>query len=143
METRSPAIGATVNLPSNKALELIGVYDADGGWRGELAYFFSHLLGRQHCSLCDITNSPVRRKASWDAMVAGLGVPFTLLHRDGRPPDVASATGDGVPTVLARLESGELIELLGPGDLDEIRGDVTAFRYQLLAALSRRAISLP
>jgi hypothetical protein len=142
METRSPAVGATVNFSCSKAVELIGVYDADGGWRGELAYFFGHLLGRQHCSLCDITNSPVRRKASWDAMVAGLGVPFSLLHRDERPLDVASAAGDHVPAVVARLESGELIELLGPRELDEIQGDVTAFRDRLLAALRERAISL-
>jgi len=129
-----------VRFPGGKIVELIGIYNADGGWAGEVSYFFGHLLGRQHCSLCDITNSPMRRKASWDAMVAGLGIPFTLLHRDERSPEVASATGDRVPTVLGRMQSGELIELLGPGELDEIRGDITAFRGRLLAALGARTV---
>ena len=133
-----------MSLPGRMVVtELIGIYDADGGWQGELSYFVGHLLGRRQCSLCDITNSPLRRKESWDAMTAGLGVPFALLHRDERPPDVASATGDRVPTVLARLESGELLALLTPGELDEIQGDVAAFRDRLLAALKVRSISLP
>jgi len=60
---------------TENATELIGVYDADGGLRGELSCVFGHQPGRRQCGLCDITHSPVRRKAAWDAMVAGLSVP--------------------------------------------------------------------
>ncbi len=59
--------------------EYIGVYHADGGLVGEAKYVLGHLLGRTHCSLCDITHSPVRRKKQWDAFVDSLGVPFRLL----------------------------------------------------------------
>ena len=41
---------------------LIGVYDADGGLRGELAYVLGHLAGRAECALCDITHSAVRKE---------------------------------------------------------------------------------
>ena len=33
----------------------MGVYDADGGLLGELAYLTGRILGIAHCALCDIT----------------------------------------------------------------------------------------
>jgi len=79
---------------------LVGVYRAEGSLRGEIAYVVGKLLGTAHCALCDITHSPVRRKAAWDRMAAGLGVPFELVHLDERDADppatalVAFATDD-------------------------------------------------
>ena len=65
-----------------------------------------------------------------------------MLHRNERPPDVAAATTNRVPSVLARLGSGELLELLGPHDLDEVQGDVARFRGRLMAALDERSLAL-
>ena len=31
---------------------LVGVYDADGGIRGEVAHVLGHLVGRTECALC-------------------------------------------------------------------------------------------
>lgn len=107
---------------------LVGVYHADGGLRGEASYVLGKLLGSAHCSLCDITHSPWRRKPAWDAMAARLGVPFHLVHRDEWPRTV--------PTPLVLGFSGQQeLQLLGPDDLEELGGSVAAFEAALRAAV--------
>ena len=83
--------------------ELVGVYDADGGLLGEAAYVWGRLRGSRHCSLCDITHSPWRRKPAWDAMAAELPVPMRLRHRNELDQGLAAVVARvGVPVVLAR-----------------------------------------
>ena len=86
-------------------VEVVGVYDADGGVVGELSYVIGHLLHRTDCSLCDVTHGSLRRKPQWDAMVARLPVRVRLVHRnetsaDERPETVAPSRG---PTRAASL----------------------------------------
>lgn len=108
--------------------ELIGVYDADGGPRGEAAYVVGKFLGRAHCSLCDITHSPWRRKPEWNRMVASVGLPVTLLHRNEVPDDLRPVvSAAGTPVVLHRPSSGEPYVLLGRDDLDRLDGSVASF----------------
>ncbi|MCU0262435.1 MAG: hypothetical protein MUF09_02025 [Candidatus Nanopelagicales bacterium] len=119
---------------------LVGVYHADGGPLGEAKYIVGKLLGTAHCALCDITHSPVRRKPDWDRMVAGLGVPFQLLHLNEMAPDVAAATARvGSPVVLARLSDGTIEPVLRADELEELGGSVEAFADALHAALAARA----
>ena len=116
--------------------EYIGVYHADGGPVGEVKYVVGKFLGRAHCALCDITHSPVRRRPQWDAMVAGLGAPFVLLHLNEMPADVAAVVAtSGSPVVLGRTTDRQLHVLLGPDELDSMHGSVSEFA----AALSRAA----
>jgi hypothetical protein len=118
------------------------VYNAHGGVRGELTYAVGKLLGRSHCALCDITHATVRRKPAWDAMVARLGVPFDLVHRDEMSSDVATAAqSSGTPMVVARLPDGRLEILLAPGDL-EVGGEVGAFETALRDSVHRRGLRL-
>ncbi len=113
----------------------LGVYDADGGLAGELRYVVGHLLGTAECALCDITHSPVRRKRSWDAMVASLPVPFDLRHRNELTDVEQQALADmTLPTVVAELADGSHIELLGIEDLRACGGDVDAFATRLTQA---------
>jgi len=120
--------------------QLIGVYHAEGGLTGELRYVVGKLLGTTHCSLCDITHSPVRRKREWDAMVLRRGVPFSLLHLNELPEDVARVVGTaGSPIVLARAANGALQVVLGPAELDSLDGSVAAFERSLDMSLERRA----
>ena len=119
---------------------LTGIYDADGGVRGELAYVVGRLRRTVHCGLCDITHSPVRRKREWDAMVAGLGVPFDLLHRNEQA--MGSRFDGPLPAVLAEVD-GERVMLLDPVSLDRAEGDVRAFRAALQSALEAHALVLP
>lgn len=112
--------------------EYVGVYHADGGLVGEAKYIVGHLLGRTHCSLCDITHSPVRRKKQWDGFVAGLGVPFRLYHLNEMPADVAAVVHEvGSPVVLARGGDG-LHVALGPAALEQLGGSVEEFGRALL-----------
>jgi hypothetical protein len=114
--------------------EYIGVYHADGGLVGETKYFFGHLFGRVHCSLCDITHSPVRRKKQWDAFVHSLGVPFRLYHLNEMPSDVAARVAvTGSPVVLARTDT-DVVVLLDQAQLDRLDGSVAAFAGALAAS---------
>ena len=120
--------------------EIVGVYHADGGVVGESKYFFGKFLGLSHCSLCDITHSPVRRKPDWDRMVQRLGVPVTLLHRNELSPDlVDSVTEYGTPVIMARRDDGEILPLLTSDELDNLSGSVESFESRLTAALARQA----
>ena len=112
----------------------LGVYDADGGLVGELAYVVGHLLGRTECALCDLTHT-WRRKPEWDRMVARLGVPFELAHRNEVTDAAAlAAIADaGLPVVLARDPSGAWHPVLRQADLERAAGSVDAFERMLLA----------
>ena len=95
---------------------IIGVYDADGGLRGEIAYLAGKLAGR-HCTLCDITHSPVRRRREWDAYVSTLPVPFEVVHRNERTPALEAATEGREACVVALCDDGTITLLLGNDDL--------------------------
>ena len=124
-------------FPDAELDHLVGVYDADGGVLGETRYVIGHLLGLVGCSLCDITHSPVRRRPAWDALVAGLGVPFQLRHRNELTPELATAvTRAGVPVVLGVLADGSVHTLLDGAALDRLDGSVAAFGRGLAAALA-------
>jgi hypothetical protein len=120
--------------PTPVVRELVGVYDVDGGVAGELRYVLGHLLGRAECALCDVTHGTVRRKPAWDAMVGRLGVPITLVHRNERTPEVAAATGDALPCVVAMTDSG-IVPVLDAAALSSCAGDITRFESDVAAAL--------
>jgi hypothetical protein len=106
------------------ATEVVGVYDADGGLVGEAAYVWGRLRGTVHCSLCDITHSPLRRKPAWDRLVAGLPVPVRLLHRNELDADVAAAVAvTGLPVLLVH-DDGGWRPLVGADELDALDGSV-------------------
>ena len=112
----------------------LGVYDADGGLVGELAYVLGHLLGRTECALCDITHT-WRRKPEWDAMAERLGVPFELAHRNEVTDAAAlAAIADaGLPVVLARGAGWSWHPVLRRDDLERAGGSVAEFERLLRA----------
>jgi hypothetical protein len=114
-------------------IRLIGVYDADGGLRGEIAYLAGKVAGR-HCTLCDITHSPVRRRREWDAYASTLPVPFDLVHRNERSRAVAEATEGREACVVAECDDGSIVFLLGNADLEQAR-DVAGLASALATAL--------
>jgi hypothetical protein len=120
----------------SEIVEAVGVYDADGGVRGELAYVVGHLLGRLECSLCDITHSSVRRKPQWDAMASRLAVPVRLVHRnEATAAERASWSSVGLPVVLGATDGGEHVVLLDRQALGALDGSVEAFEQALGRAL--------
>ena len=119
MAWRGPWEAAGVSGP--QISRLVGVYDAEGTLRGELAYFVGARLGRAHCSLCDITHGLLRERAEWRACRAGLPVPFATFHRDDQPDEVRAAVAGRAPVVVADTDQG-VVELLDPEALDACGG---------------------
>jgi hypothetical protein len=111
--------------PPREVVRLIGVYDADSTWRGELSYWISARLGRAHCSLCDITHGLLRERPEWTTCRSAFPVPFDTYHRDDQPDSVRAATGDSAPAVVA-VTMGETVPLLGPTELAACRGSIDA-----------------
>lgn len=109
--------------PIGRIVRLIGVYDADGTLRGELAYWVGARLGRRHCSLCDITHGSVRQRPEWKACQADLPVPFDTYHRNDQPDRIRSAAGRQAPVVVAETDAGQVM-LLGPDDLETCDGSI-------------------
>lgn len=124
-----------------RVTSLVGVYDADGGLRGELAYLTGKLAGR-HCALCDITHSPVRRRQAWDSYVAGLPVPFEVLHRNERSEPLRIATAGHEPCVVAHTDDGGIVMLLDAAGLAHA-ADVSGLARALDVALAARGLELP
>jgi hypothetical protein len=102
---------------TTRVRRLVGVYNADGTLRGEVAYVVGKLLGRAHCGLCDITHGAVSEKAEWKACRAALPVQFDTYHRNDQPDACRPLTDGRLPAVLAETDAG-YVHLLGPAELD-------------------------
>jgi hypothetical protein len=119
---------------------LISIYNADGGIVGELKYFFGHLIGVAKCELCDVTHSPIRRKASWDRLAGELkseyGLDFTLKHLNERTESENQASEGRAPCVLAEYPDGSLGMFLDREELRVVDGNVDSFSQLVRARLT-------
>ena len=104
-----------------QVVRLVGVYDAEGTLRGELAYWVGARLGRAHCSLCDITHGLLTERSDWRDCRRGLPVPFDTYHRDDQPEEVRAAVEGLGPVVVAETATG-IVPLLGPHELEACDG---------------------
>jgi hypothetical protein len=120
----------------------VGVYDADGTLRGEVAYWIGARLGRAHCSLCEITHGAVRQRPEWTACREALPVPFTTFHRDDQPEAVRVATGGRSPVVVAETDAG-IVELLDDAAIEGCAGSVDALTEALTTAVAARGLTWP
>jgi hypothetical protein len=121
---------------------LVGVYDADGTWRGELVYWVGARLGRRHCSLCDITHGTIRERPDWAAFKTRWPVEFVTFHRDDQPPEVRRAAAGRAPAVVADTSAGPIL-LLGPGELDACGGSINQLVAAIDTAVSDRRLNWP
>lgn len=120
----------------------IGVYNAEGTLRGELAYWFGKRLGRAHCALCDITHGSVRERPDWQRCRDGLPVPFDTYHLDDQPDAVRTLTDGRTPAVLADTRGGPVF-LLGPEELEEAQSDPDALVVLLREAVEAAGLPWP
>ena len=123
-------------------LRLVGVYDADGTLRGELAYWFGARMGRRHCALCDITHGSIRERKDWRQCRDELGVAVDTVHRDEASSDVMAMVGGDLPAVVAITAQG-LTPLLGPRELQGCQGSPTAMVDALVVAADRHRLIAP
>ena len=130
-------------VPSaGEIVRLIGVYDADGTLRGELAYWLGARLGRTHCALCDITHGLVRQRADWTRCRAALAVDFDTYHRDDQPAPVRAAIDNELPAVVAETTDG-IVLLLGPDELAACRRSPDRLLEAVERAVTRFGLSWP
>ena len=125
-----------------RIIRLVGVYDADGTLRGELAYWVGARLGRTHCALCDITHGLARERADWKSCRAGFAVPFDTYHRNDQPENVSAASGGVVPVVLAETDDGFVV-LVGPEELSACAGSVDQLTRAIELAVARAGLAWP
>ncbi len=119
-------------VEQNMAIKtLIGVYKADGGLVGELAYFFGHLVGTKECSLCDITHSPFRKKREFKELETSLrndfGIAFRLVHMNERTEKELAASAGREPCVLLQHEDDSISMFLDFMELKAADGSVKSF----------------
>ena len=118
---------------------LIGIYNADGGLRGEIAYLLGHMVGTAECALCDITHSPFRKKRAWKEMeerlVEELGHEMVLRHRNETTEAEAKASAGREPCVLIEGDDGNLSMIVDWNDLRVADGSVEVFERILRSKL--------
>ena len=118
---------------------LIGVYNANGTLRGELAYWIGAKLGRAHCALCDITHGGIRERPEWAMCRARFPVSFDTFHRDDQPTDVRQFLNGTAPDVVADTDAG-LILLLGADELAACDGSPEELAASIESAAGRRGL---
>lgn len=123
------------------SVSLIGVYDADGSFAGEIRYWVGARLGRTHCSLCEITHGLFREKSEWRDCRDSLNVEFSTFHRDDAPGDVLEACKHQLPVVVAR-RGDDLLVVMGPQELESLGGDVARFEAELKQSCAAKGIIL-
>lgn len=122
---------------SGEVVEVLGVYDADGGLRGEVAHAVGEVLGRASCELCDITHSRVRRKPAWDALVRAHDVRVRVAHRNELAHgELTAVAGELLPVVLGRTSEGDWRVLLDAEALASLKGSVDAFDREFRSLLA-------
>ncbi len=127
---------------AGEIVRLIGVYDADGTIRGELAYWLGARFGRAHCALCDITHGLIRERSDWLTCRAVLPVVFDTFHRDDQPDSVRAAMGNKLPVVVAETADG-IVPLLDGDDLAACAGSTDKLFDAVERAVLRVGLSWP
>ena len=105
---------------------LYGVYNADGGIMGELAYVWGKIRGTAHCALCDITHRGVSKKKQWKEYEERLRVPIELLHINEQEEALSQFTEGKTPCVVGDY-SGELKMVMNAEELEECGKSVEKF----------------
>jgi hypothetical protein len=111
---------------------LIGVYKADGGIVGELAYFFGHLIGTRSCSLCDISHSPIKKKSSFKALERELlerhSISVRMIHLNERNERELKASEGREPCILLEYPDESISMFLDAVDLKALSGSVNSLQ---------------
>ncbi len=118
-------------------VRLVGVYNAEGTLLGEVSYWIGARFGWAHCSLCDITHGLFSERADWRACRATLPLPFVTFHLNDQPAAVRAALQGTAPAVVAEVDDGTVVVLLGPTELEACAASPT----RLIEAIERALTS--
>jgi hypothetical protein len=127
-----------------RVVRFVGVYNAEGTLRGEVAYWIGARLGLGHCALCDITHGVFTVRADWQACRAGLPVPFVTFHLDDQPLAVRVALQGMAPAVVAEIDgdAGSVVLLLGPEALQACEASPERMLEALVRAVGAAGLTL-
>ncbi len=114
--------------------KIYGIYHANNGLIGKLAYSFRKVISRKHCSLCDITHGSLRKKDQWIQFIRLSDWPIELIHLDEQIEEMRIFTDDRTPCVILETEEGYR-ELLNSRALERCKGDVANFIEMLERSL--------
>jgi hypothetical protein len=116
---------------TTRPIRLTGVYNANGGIMGELAYVLGHLVGARECNLCDITHSPIRKKSEFKELEKTLKsefeLEFRLVHLNERSARELKASEGRAPCVLLEYSDGSHSMFLDNVELKACDGRVSSF----------------
>jgi hypothetical protein len=118
---------------------LILVYNGDSGLRAMLFDALKKAVGREDCSLCEMTYSSFGKRRSWVACAARLGIPIDEVHRDEIPPAWGISRAD-LPCVLGGIAEAGPIVVLSREEIGACRGSVAELERRIVAALAPGAI---
>lgn len=107
--------------------KIIAIYNANGGFKGEMAYVFGKLSGNTHCALCDISHGyKIMGKPEWKKMIQEFDIPIEAIHRNDMDVATKIFVGENTPIVLLN-EDGKLSVLMNEQELEDCNKDVGYF----------------
>src|SRR4051812_32749588 len=92
-------------------------------------------VGREDCSLCEITYSAVGKRAAWSACEKRLGTPVEELHRDQLPAEWGIARSE-LPCILGRAGRERPFVLVSRTQIDACGGGIDRLEERLRDALA-------
>jgi hypothetical protein len=102
-------------------IEVVGVYNADSTFVGEVSYWVGARFGVAHCSLCDVTHGLFTERADWKSCRDRSPFSISMFHRNDQPEAVRTAANDVTPVVVAFVNN-EYQVLLDPQQIDACDG---------------------
>jgi hypothetical protein len=118
---------------------LIGVYNADGGIVGEISYVLGHLIGVRSCSLCDISHSPIKKKAAFKELEQNLleehGILVKMIHLNERNERETKASEGREPCILLEYPDQSISMFLDSTDLKALSGSVKSLKKLITSRL--------
>lgn len=114
---------------------LIFVYNGDSGWVAMLQDAVKKAFGREECSLCEITYSPVGKRRAWLDCEKRLACAVEEMHRDRLPSSWGISPGQW-PCILAQSGEKRPSLLVAKDALDRCERRPEALEALIAAALA-------
>ena len=103
--------------------KVIGIYNANGGFVGELEYIVGKVLKARHCSLCDITHGlSIKGKDEWIELVKSFPIPVETRHLNELDEDIYNLVKDNAPCIVY-VDDNESKIILDENELDSCNKD--------------------
>ena len=97
--------------------KIIGIYNANGGFIGEVNYFIGKVINNCHCSLCEITNGKFSSKKEWLDLSADFPIKIETIHINEMDEKLSEFVGEDFPCVVYKDSDGSFFKLLDDEEL--------------------------